>query len=217
MTTTGEFLMRKFLDIQLRGFQYIDNFRPEWLTNPATGQPLEIDRYYPRLKVGFEFQGEYHLRPVPEYGSFEKRLELDGLKNRLSKVHGVKLLYVEPIDLTRPRINALVKAALRHYRSHSPETKREINKSGKYKKKIRQKRRVATKANAPELKFISQDAIAYRKRLNETYPAQVGTHRRGSMARKNNLLEHGVQARFSRKQLEKLSQNGQSPDSKSTS
>lgn len=35
--------------------------RPDWLTNPKTGQNLEVDFYFPNFKLGFEIQGEYHF------------------------------------------------------------------------------------------------------------------------------------------------------------
>ena len=40
----GEALMRKALDLVIPDTEFIDNYRPEFLTNPMTGQCLEYDR-----------------------------------------------------------------------------------------------------------------------------------------------------------------------------
>lgn len=36
------------------------NVRPDFLTNPETGYPLELDFYIPSLKIGIEVQGQHH-------------------------------------------------------------------------------------------------------------------------------------------------------------
>jgi len=51
--------MKAFLDYAVASEGYVDNARPEFLTNPATGERLEYDRYY-FDGVAFEFNGTQH-------------------------------------------------------------------------------------------------------------------------------------------------------------
>lgn len=92
MKSYGETLMCKFLNILLP-MPHIDNYRPDWLQNPKSGLNLELDRYYPTLKAGFEYQGERHHQPTT------KRRQLDRLKVKLCQQNGVILIQVNPRDL----------------------------------------------------------------------------------------------------------------------
>ena len=65
--------------------------RPEWLKNPKTGYNLEIDIYFPKLKLAVEYQGRQHFEPVifGKYGSetannnFIKQKARDNIKRKL--------------------------------------------------------------------------------------------------------------------------------------
>ena len=46
--------MKTSLDIIYPGEKHEDNYRPDWLFG------MELDRYYPDLKLGFEHQGQQH-------------------------------------------------------------------------------------------------------------------------------------------------------------
>ena len=48
------------------------NFRPKWLTNPKTNYPLEIDVYFPELKIAVEYNGAQHYKPVTLGGCSKK-------------------------------------------------------------------------------------------------------------------------------------------------
>jgi hypothetical protein len=74
----GEFLMRAYLDMRICSDDYVDNARLDFLTNPATGQRLEYDRYY-RLGVGFEFNGPQH------YKHTRKFMDDEGLRQRQTR------------------------------------------------------------------------------------------------------------------------------------
>lgn len=58
--STSEILMKRLLDEVLLGEEHIDNGRYNWLQSPTTGAKMELDRYYPDLKLAFEYDGEQH-------------------------------------------------------------------------------------------------------------------------------------------------------------
>ena len=73
-----------------------------WLRNPATGYPLFIDIFYPKLKLAIEVDGDQHYS-LCRYCPTEKILKAsqsrDRAKDRLLKEHGYKI-----IRLTKPSI-----------------------------------------------------------------------------------------------------------------
>lgn len=56
---------------------------------------MEIDRYYPEIKVGIEFQGIQHYRPTAQLGqnreSFLSQVRRDTEKINLAAKQGVKI------------------------------------------------------------------------------------------------------------------------------
>jgi hypothetical protein len=60
--------MKAFLDYAIASEGYMDNARPEFLTNPATGERLEYDRYY-FDGVAFEFNGTQHNEQTDRFQS----------------------------------------------------------------------------------------------------------------------------------------------------
>lgn len=100
--------------------------RPTFLTNPATGYPLELDAYSEELKLAAEFQGVQHYEfPNPFHSTraqFEAQQQRDALKVRLCADHGVRLLVV-PHTVARNDIHAFLKLALDvQTTSASPDT-----------------------------------------------------------------------------------------------
>lgn len=79
----GEALLREYVSIKYHWVKPIYNYRPEWLLN-STGNSMELDVYLPALKVGFEFNGGFHLI-IPEQ---KKR---DKLKIEICDSLGVRL------------------------------------------------------------------------------------------------------------------------------
>ena len=56
----GEKLCRELLEMWFFENKVLYNYRPDWLKNPLTGKNLELDIYYPELKLAVEFNGMQH-------------------------------------------------------------------------------------------------------------------------------------------------------------
>lgn len=155
----GERLMCEYLDILIPDSPAFDNVRYKWLVNPKTNQPLEIDRYYPKLKVGFEFQGEQHFRQVEGMGDYKQIVYLDKLKKKLCKEQGVLLIHVKPIDLQA--------ATMRKFAKKVSETVG-----------VRKYRYDAKSFDVTKLHKLDCAATDYRQFLMERYPDSVGVYPR---------------------------------------
>jgi len=94
-------ILEKYIDDNF----FIDNKRKDLLNyglnmkNPDTGLYLEIDRFYPELKVAFEIQGVQHYSPGGEKSfwteeRFERIIHLDKLKRKLLKNQNVFLIEI---------------------------------------------------------------------------------------------------------------------------
>jgi hypothetical protein len=96
-----ELLVKRLLDQYFGGLQKIDNYRPQWLGG------LEIDRYYPEIKIGIEFQGLQHYRPVKglqrSRSDFFDQLQKDRSKINIAAKKGVKIVPLGLHDLTEAR------------------------------------------------------------------------------------------------------------------
>lgn len=71
-------------------YQYTEPFLKEGRGHQS------LDIYIPSLKIGIEYQGQQHFRPVSVFGSDEeyaKRLNLDRKKYNLCLEHGIKVFY----------------------------------------------------------------------------------------------------------------------------
>lgn len=84
MISEGERKLKRLLDKALPDQTYMDNYRSDWLKNPATGKNLELDRYYPNQKLGIEYNGSQHRKRVNE-----EQWRRDKLKKHLCGNHGV--------------------------------------------------------------------------------------------------------------------------------
>lgn len=80
----------------------IVGYRPSFFKNPDTGSPLEIDAYYPDLKLGIEYNGIQHyifpnyVNPDTPQGKrdFENGLKRDILKRTLAEENGIKIIEI---------------------------------------------------------------------------------------------------------------------------
>lgn len=69
--------------------------RPKWL------QGLEIDIYLPDMKIGIEYQGEQHYKPIKHWGGEEtlrKTQMRDAKKRKLCHDNGIALVYINYYD-----------------------------------------------------------------------------------------------------------------------
>jgi len=80
----------------LCNYSCVQNYKKlEWLVNPKTGYLLEVDIYFPNLKVAIEYDGKQHFEPVCFGGISESQAKenlkntrtMDKLKNKLIKNH----------------------------------------------------------------------------------------------------------------------------------
>ena len=74
----GELLLREILKIVILDDNVRYNCRDLGIKNHLTGEQLEIDIYYPDLKLAFEFQGEQHFFPT----SFADEKEVAAIRAR---------------------------------------------------------------------------------------------------------------------------------------
>jgi hypothetical protein len=95
--TQGELILFRALDQLLVGHDYINHGYYSYLPSPK-GYPLQLDRYYPDLKLAWEFDGKQH----EEYNkyihkskkNFEYYKECDKLKEKNCKAKGITLIRI---------------------------------------------------------------------------------------------------------------------------
>lgn len=95
--TQGELVMFNALDKLLSGHDYINHGYYSFLPSPK-GYPMQLDRYYPDLKLAWEFDGkqheEYNKYIHKSIKNFEYYKECDGLKEKQCKEKGITLIRV---------------------------------------------------------------------------------------------------------------------------
>lgn len=151
----------------LKGFDLIENHRPDWLRNPKTGRRLEIDLYLPEVKVGIEVQGEQHFRFIPGLHStqadFEAQQERDRVKKVICQQQGVFLYEVIKIG----DIDGLIE----NIHEHHPDLGWELYKKNCAMKALgyfAEKMRVLgnTRRNRPQIESLSRRIISICKKYN---------------------------------------------------
>ena len=72
--------------------------RPSWLKNPTTNRCLELDMYNESIALALEYDGAQHAVYTPffhrSHEDFEYRQQLDRLKDKICKEHGVTLIRI---------------------------------------------------------------------------------------------------------------------------
>lgn len=95
MSTREEVMRRTVSALCGRPFLKV---RPEFLRNINTNRCLELDAYNEELKLGCEFNGIQHYKPLNPYhiteADFETQQHRDRLKAELCIRHGVRLIVV---------------------------------------------------------------------------------------------------------------------------
>lgn len=98
---TGEALMQEYLTLLIDADNFTDNYRPGFLTNPLTGERLELDRFYPP-HTAFEFHGAQHDGQTGRYtkAEVEKQRVRDLIKAGLCLYEGIHLIIGRAGDLS---------------------------------------------------------------------------------------------------------------------
>lgn len=95
--TQGELILFKALDPLLKGHKYINHGYYSFLLSPK-GYPMQLDRYYPDLKLAWEFDGKQHS----EYNkyihrskqNFEYYKQCDRLKEKQCREEDITLIRI---------------------------------------------------------------------------------------------------------------------------
>lgn len=90
--------MQDILNVMLPEADYVDNGYYSWMLSPK-GAPLQLDRYYPSLRLAFEYNGRQHY----EYNSymhkneaaFEYLQRCDLRKRKECKRRGITLISIK--------------------------------------------------------------------------------------------------------------------------
>jgi hypothetical protein len=119
-TSHSEQLCKDLLDWYLpANWRKQENLRPDWLRNPKTGRRLEIDRYYPDLKLGIELDGIQHGRFVKGmHKSYQAAIDgqaRDMAKIEQCKAQGVRLIKLDIFDLVQFNFEPFIKQLMRDY------------------------------------------------------------------------------------------------------
>ncbi len=96
-TGTGENLAVATAIIALGGSVPEFNTKPDWLRKSATGYAVELDAYWPELKVALDYRGAYHYRNIPVHGGAERLEEVqknDAWRESCMKKKGEDLIIV---------------------------------------------------------------------------------------------------------------------------
>lgn len=101
-SSIGELLMREKLSLIVATNICQDGARPEFLVNPATGERLELDRYYPLEHVAFEYNGSQHYVASDRFTKQEVAVQRkrDAIKRQICKRERISLVVVHAEDLT---------------------------------------------------------------------------------------------------------------------
>lgn len=99
----GEFCLNKILNDIFPDMSYIDGGYYSFLQSPK-GYPMQLDRYYPRLHLAFEFDGKQHSSDVEYFykneEQFKYQQECDRLKEDLcnqNKIIVIRINYNDKI------------------------------------------------------------------------------------------------------------------------
>ena len=103
-----EVLEKIFVDKFNKEYKF-PNTRPEWLRNPETGWPLELDCYNEELELAFELHGRQHYEPIEFFGgekTYIKQYRRDLRTRNICWEKGVTLFTVDgrPVSWKKPAL-----------------------------------------------------------------------------------------------------------------
>jgi len=159
-TSLGERILRKLVTSRYKNKRVFFNFRPETLLNPKTGRRLEIDIYFPDIRLAYEFQGARHSG---YYQTFK-----DEIKVSWAEKNKVKLNCVWAKDLTGlmsfftrigVRFDDDFKALVLAYSKKSKKINSRLAIKSKGNKHAKEKARFYLKL--PEIKRVQEEERAF--------------------------------------------------------
>ena len=93
----GEFALNKLLNEIFPAAASIDGGYYSFLPSPK-GYPMQLDRYYPRLHLAFEYNGAQHEQDNDYFyhsdEEFEYRKQCDELKQKQCTEKSIKIVYI---------------------------------------------------------------------------------------------------------------------------
>ena len=96
----GQQLLKRYLAITIDATP-LEDHRPQWL------EGMELDFFYPKLGLAFEFNGDQHYCPT-SFGSPVDQKKRDARKRAICKNLGIKLIAITAADLQSTRIRMKV-------------------------------------------------------------------------------------------------------------
>lgn len=133
----GQNLLKGYLETMIK-YPFIENHRPDWL------EGLELDFYFPDVKVGIEFQGDQHYYHT-SFGSPYKQKMNDKRKHEICRSLGIKLYKIQAIDLEYTKLRSKFKKANKKFLISLLE------------------------CDVEQLKTLNKESTSYRKILREFY------------------------------------------------
>lgn len=122
----GEFFLNKILDSMLPDASCIDGGYYSFLKSPK-GYNMQLDRYYPRLHIAFEYDGSQHSNDNEYFYKNEDQLEYrkqcDTLKDELCMKYGITIIRISHTDYICKELIVKKLKALNVYDSINSKTK----------------------------------------------------------------------------------------------
>jgi hypothetical protein len=111
-----ENIARALFKTYLPNERVVYGVRPDWLMNPETGNCLELDLYWPDLKMAAEIDGSQHFRFTPglqsTYADFEKQQRHDTHKIQVCAERGITFHRFSIFELLENRFDPFIKSLL---------------------------------------------------------------------------------------------------------
>lgn len=113
----GEKKCKEFLEYYFQ--KQFEKVRPDFLINPVTHQPLELDCYNEELRLAVEYNGKQHyvynkMMHQNSKDSFRNQQYRDHIKKDLCEKHGIRLIIV-PYSVQEDKIPEFLYDSLKKY------------------------------------------------------------------------------------------------------